>query len=147
HQHPCRGQGRQRDAFPAGTLHAGAGARVHQRRRAHGSDAGIAAPAQAPPEGTRAQERRAPRRLSIDYGTCLLDRMRCGGQCEAGAPRAENPENVMRRTVVSVVTLASFLAATLLAPVAQAGIISTEAYVSEVQADAKRDEVMALMQR
>src|SRR5690606_13765718 len=35
----------------------------------------------------------------------------------------------------------------LLAPVVQAGIISTEAYVTEVQADAKRDEVMALMQR
>ncbi|HEX7046814.1 MAG TPA: PA2779 family protein [Gammaproteobacteria bacterium] len=53
----------------------------------------------------------------------------------------------MRTTAVSVITLVSFLAATLLAPVAEAGIISTESYVQQAEADAQRDKVIEMLQR
>lgn len=49
--------------------------------------------------------------------------------------------------IVSVFTLASFLAATLVVPVAQAGVISTETYVQQSQADARRDAVIEMLQR
>ncbi|HEX6927892.1 MAG TPA: PA2779 family protein [Gammaproteobacteria bacterium] len=53
----------------------------------------------------------------------------------------------MRNAIVSVFTLASFLAATLAVPVAQAGVISTETYVQQSQADARRDAVIEMLQR
>ncbi|HEX7029341.1 MAG TPA: PA2779 family protein [Gammaproteobacteria bacterium] len=52
----------------------------------------------------------------------------------------------MRNAAVSAVTLICFVAATL-APAAQAGIISTESYVQQAQADVQRERVSELMQR
>lgn len=53
----------------------------------------------------------------------------------------------MRRSFVSMLTLVSFLFATLAAPVAQAGIITTESYVEQTRADARRDKVTEMLQR
>lgn len=53
----------------------------------------------------------------------------------------------MRNSFVSLLTLVSFLFATLAAPVAQAGIITTESYVEQTQADARRDKVAEMLQR
>ncbi len=51
------------------------------------------------------------------------------------------------RTVISFFTLASFIAATLLAPVAHADIITTESWVDEVHAEAQRDRVIEMLKR
>lgn len=53
----------------------------------------------------------------------------------------------MFRKPVNVLTLLAFVTVTLLAPVAQAGIISTESYVEQTQADAQRDKVIEMLQR
>lgn len=53
----------------------------------------------------------------------------------------------MHRIAVSAFTLAAFTAATLIAPMAQAGIITTDSYVQQAQADAERDRVADMLQR
>ncbi|HEX6929599.1 MAG TPA: PA2779 family protein [Gammaproteobacteria bacterium] len=53
----------------------------------------------------------------------------------------------MRNAAVSFVTLLSFLAGTLAAPVAHAGIITTESWVLQSQADAERDKVARMLGR
>lgn len=52
----------------------------------------------------------------------------------------------MRKTAVSLLTLFCFVSA-MLAPQAYAGIITTESYVEQSLADAKRDQVAEMLKR
>lgn len=53
----------------------------------------------------------------------------------------------MCKSFVTVITLFGFVAATLVVPVAQAEIITTGAYVEQVQSDAQREKVADMLQR
>lgn len=53
----------------------------------------------------------------------------------------------MSKAAVSLITLLSFVTVTLFAPVARAGIITTESYVEQTQTDAKREHLAQLLAR
>lgn len=52
----------------------------------------------------------------------------------------------MRQTI-AVLTMMTFVFATALAPVANAGIISTESYVQQVETDEQRTKIVDMLQR
>ena len=51
------------------------------------------------------------------------------------------------RKIAAVITIFGFMGATLIAPVAQAGIITTDAYVQQATADQQREHVADMLQR
>lgn len=51
------------------------------------------------------------------------------------------------RKIIAVLTLHAFLGVSLLMPTAQAGIVSTDAYVRQEQVESKRAEISAMLQR
>lgn len=51
------------------------------------------------------------------------------------------------RKIAAVITTLGFMSATLIAPVAQAGIITTDAYVQQATADERRADVAEMLQR
>lgn len=53
----------------------------------------------------------------------------------------------MRKSITAVITLFGFMGASLIAPVAQAGIITTDAYVQQASADQQREQVAEMLQR
>lgn len=53
----------------------------------------------------------------------------------------------MPKRLVTTLTSIVFLAASLVMPVAEAGIISTQAYVEQAQSDAERDRVAEMLKR
>ena len=53
----------------------------------------------------------------------------------------------MRKAAITIVTLASFMTASLVMPIAQAGIITTESWVQQSEADAQREKVAEMLQR
>lgn len=54
----------------------------------------------------------------------------------------------MRKSrIITALTLFGFMTASMVAPVAQAGVITTDAYVQQQQADAQREHVADMLQR
>ena len=51
------------------------------------------------------------------------------------------------RKIAAVLTIFGFMSASLIAPVAQAGIITTDAYVQQASADLQREQVAEMLQR
>jgi len=53
----------------------------------------------------------------------------------------------MRKAIVAVITLVGFMGTSFIAPVAHAGVITTGAYVQQLEADAQREQVAEMLQR
>ena len=51
------------------------------------------------------------------------------------------------RKIAAVITIFGFMGASLITPVAQAGIITTDAYVQQASADQQREQVAEMLQR
>lgn len=51
------------------------------------------------------------------------------------------------RKIAAVITTLGFMSGTLIAPVAHAGIITTDAYVQQASADQQREQVAEMLQR
>lgn len=53
----------------------------------------------------------------------------------------------MRKSILTVLTLFGFVTASVVAPVAQAGVITTDAWVQQAHADEQRAQVADMLQR
>lgn len=53
----------------------------------------------------------------------------------------------MRNKLIAILTIQAFLGLSLMAPVAQAGIVTTSDYLQQTEVEAKRADILATLQR